>query len=163
MFGWLKGNAAPNTDQIFKFFESAANMPENGHAEPDEIAMQQLTENEALHASILSLLPLLYAFKNPTFQEEREWRGGNIVVMTAAPEVKHLDVEKRRKEEIGWLLHNMDYRALTDRIVPYRSFTLNTKTPAIREVLLGPRNITPILIVRIEKAIRVQSSKKDCP
>jgi hypothetical protein len=58
-------------------------------------------------------------------------------------------VEKRRKQEIGWALHNMDYRALADRIVPYRSFTLDTKTPVIREVVLGPRNISPILIVQV--------------
>jgi hypothetical protein len=57
------------------------------------------------------------------------------------------DLETRRREEIGWLLHNMDYRALSDRVVPYRSFQLDPKTCVICEVIIGPRNITPILIV----------------
>ena len=117
---------------------------------PDGVT-RQINENLTLNKSIVTLLPLLYAFKNSSFGQEREWRGGNLVGMMNRPDVEPPDetnLERLRMEEIGWNLHTMDYRALADRIVPYRSFRLNTKTAPIREVVLAPRNISPILIVQ---------------
>jgi hypothetical protein len=139
---------APNIDQICKLLKSGADVATYRDVEMPDGVKLQVNENETLNMTIVTLLALLYAFKNPAFGEEREWRGSNIVGMIAELDVKEPDVEKRRKQEIGWALHNMDYRALADRIVPYRSFSLDTKTPAIREVVLGPRNISPILIVQ---------------
>ena len=120
---------------------------------PDGVTLQ-FNENSTLNKSIISLLPVLFAFKNPAFQEELEWRGGNFIGMMGRPDVEAVSVEdeetlkKRRMEESAWNLHTMDYRAFADRIVPYRSFRLDTKMGVIREVVLGPRNITPILVAQ---------------
>jgi hypothetical protein len=127
---------------------------ETGALEPlDAATMKQLEENRPLYYGVLTFLPIIYTFKNPAFEEEREWRGGNYVGLWSVGDLPPFrqketkkDLAARRREEIGWELYNMDYRALSDRIVPYRSFPM--EMGVIREVVLGPRNITPILIVR---------------
>src|SRR3974390_1026788 len=92
---------------------------------------------------ILALLPLCYIFKNPAFQEEKEWRSVNIVFSPVFSSVFD------SKDYSEWHLEHMDFRALPDRIVPYKEFSLDTKLdrPAIREVVLGPRNVTPVQVV----------------
>jgi hypothetical protein len=42
----------------------------------------------------------------------------------------------------------MDYRAMDDRIAPFRRVSLHKQGDAIREVILGPRNITPLFLVQ---------------
>jgi Protein of unknown function (DUF2971) len=158
---FFRTNKTTKTDKLFKFWERVpkAVMKSGAVKGPDEGTMKQLEENMILYQSVLTFLPLLYSFKNPAFQEEREWRGGNFVGLMSVTDAvatdltarvqKELesDLETRRREEIGWGLHNMDYRALPDRIVPYRSFHLDPETRVVREVVIGPRNITPILMV----------------
>ena len=130
---------APNMDQICNLFKSGSDVSKYDDVEmPDGIKVQ-VNKDLTLNMSMVTLLPLLYAFKNPAFREEKEWRGGKILGMLAAPDVEEAD---------GWFLHKMEYRALGDRIVPYRSFPLDVETGVIREVILGPRNITPIRIAK---------------
>ncbi len=158
---FFKTHKTTKTDKLLRFMEGVpeAIIKSGAVKDPDEGTVKQLEENTILYQSILTFLPLLYSFKNPAFQEEREWRGGNFVGFMSVTDAvatdltasvqKELesDLETRRRAEIGWGLHNMDYRALPDRIVPYRSFHLDPKTRVVREVVIGPRNITPILVV----------------
>jgi len=87
-----------------------------------------------LVTAIFTLFPFLYAFKTPAFAEEREWRLISLVTPSETTD--------------GFALNRMDFRSLTDRIVPYRSVDLeDLDTKAILEVVLGPRNITPERVV----------------
>jgi hypothetical protein len=96
---------APNIDLICKLFKSGADVATYRDVKMTDGVTLQVNENLALNASIVTLLPMLFAFKNPAFHEEREWRGGNFVGMMARPDVKAPDVEgqddleKRRAEE----------------------------------------------------------------
>jgi hypothetical protein len=87
-----------------------------------------------LSMAVLLLFPYLYQFKNPAFQEEREWR----LISLVTP-----------KDSVGGMdIHRMDFRALTDRIVPFRAISLETlDSNPIVEVVLGPRNLTPQPVV----------------
>jgi hypothetical protein len=76
----------------------------------------------------MELVPKLYAIKTAAFREEREWRL-----------ISHL----LRKEE------SCLYRALDDRIVPYKVFDLaKLDAEPIIEVKIGPKNQTPIYVVK---------------
>ena len=75
----------------------------------------------------------LYKLKNTAFEEEAEWRLVSIVVKGDS-----LDDIKE-----------MEFRATHDRIIPYRTLELTkTNIPAIKRVVLGPRNITPIPVIK---------------
>jgi hypothetical protein len=97
-------------------------------------------KSKEIDVHMFSLFPYLYTFKNPAFREEREWRSvspvigptkfGNMVAQDAGS---------------GLLMHRMEFRALSDRLVPYTPINL-TKS-AITDVVIGPRNITPIRVV----------------
>jgi hypothetical protein len=89
----------------------------------------------SLSMAVFLLFPFLHQFKNPAFQEEREWR----LISFVTP-----------NESTGGMdMHRMDFRPLTDRIVPYRAIKLeNNDFNPILEVVLGPRNITPEHVVR---------------
>ncbi|MGO9627668.1 MAG: hypothetical protein ACLPXW_01575 [Xanthobacteraceae bacterium] len=106
--------------------------------------MLEVNKNAKLNFAMTTMvLPLLYAFKNPAFREEKEWRAGKFVAM-----IRLMD-EVREEDEWGaWALRNMDYHAMDDRIIPHRPVPLENQESAIREIILGPRNITPVLIVQ---------------
>jgi hypothetical protein len=73
----------------------------------------------------------LYTLKNPAFAEEREWRLISHILAS-----QHSDRAKQ--------LSDMEFRSSRDRIVPFRSIMLeDIGLPAITEVVLGPKNITP--------------------
>jgi Protein of unknown function (DUF2971) len=77
----------------------------------------------------------LYSVKNPAFSEEREWRL-----------ISHV-LRNSKNGEIGQL-SRMDFRALTDRIIPFRRIPLEKLgQQAITEVIIGPRNVTPEVIM----------------
>ena len=81
-------------------------------------AFQELTNN------LLSLFPNLFRLKNPAFSEECEWRLISYFVKLGDDEC--------------------DFRATSDRIIPYRVFDIPPKDNGpISEVILGPKNITP--------------------
>lgn len=94
--------------------------------------------NIDFRVSVFSMFPHLYLLKNPAFKEEREWRS----VIHVLPVSR---TERDERAGSGWTLDDMNYRALNDRIVPYKALPLLSS--AIVEVILGPRNITPEKII----------------
>jgi hypothetical protein len=145
---------APNIDLICRLFESGDDVGSYRDVKmPGKVL--QVNENITLNMAIITLLPIVYSFKNPAFREEREWRGGRVVAMASADwstapsgRARNLPADKEQEPGgwVAWALHQMEYRALVDRIVPYRAYPLDSATDVIREVILGPRNITPSLI-----------------
>jgi hypothetical protein len=87
------------------------------------------SEYEKSALTLLSPLSLdLYRLKTQAFAEEKEWR------------IISLSINGNSYSA---------FRALGDRIVPYRELELpNLDIRAIDEVLSGPRNKTPIEFVR---------------
>ena len=74
------------------------------------------------------VLSHLFRLKNPAFREEAEWRL-----------ISHLFNE---------LEDECEFRISAERLIPFRSIALkNLDIPAIREVILGPKNITPEFVV----------------
>jgi len=99
-----------------------------------EIDAERKSQEEALHKllyKIMTLLPKLFELKKSAFKEEKEWR---LVSLLA--------------EGLG---ENCKLRSAPDRVTPYRTFTLNTinQTPAINEVVIGPKNLTPPKIIKL--------------
>jgi hypothetical protein len=80
---------------------------------------------------MIKLLPTatsMFALKNEAFSEEREWR--LVSFMSKIPPDDCL------------------FRANRNRLIPYRQFELRRLTEVmISEVIIGPKNITPIEIV----------------
>jgi hypothetical protein len=102
-------------------------------------------KNKARHLQIemIGFIPHLYALKNPAFREEKEWR-----LITLITPRNPLAVAMSGQPS-GWRLFDMDYHAKRDRLVPFKSFSLTAKAGKhpIREVILGPKNITPASFV----------------
>ena len=92
-----------------------------------------------------------FKLKNPAFQEEEEWR-----VVSGF----HKDPDYRDSE-----LPSIKFRSIGNCIVPYRPFRFDRKI--INEVVLGPKNQTPIDIIKItlEKFgyFRLDSNDKKVP
>lgn len=110
-------------------------LPLIGLSSDDEINKIKKLRNDMLF-SYLFFLPDLYTIKNPAFSEEAEWR--LISIFTG-------------KEGPGSPgdLNSMNYRSLRDRIVPFRDLPLHHEGQSpIKRVVLGPRNITPISVVK---------------
>lgn len=79
---------------------------------------------------LMFLLPDLFKLKNPAFSEEREWR-------LISNFIKYEDNE-------------CEFRATSDRIIPYRIFNIPPKENGpISEIILGPKNITPVDLIEI--------------
>lgn len=79
-----------------------------------------------LSMTMLTLIPKLFLLKTKAFREEREWR-------LISPFIKNTEIND-----------TCSFRALTDRIVPYRKFELHKlQTGPIVEIILGPKNTTP--------------------
>lgn len=98
----------------------------------DEELEQERKDFEIAYKTMLltmyELLPNLYALKTAAFSEEREWR------------------------IISYMLRDGDtscsFRALNNRLVPTRTFDLiKTNIEPIQEVILGPKNITPLYVI----------------
>ena len=87
-------------------------------------AFRDLTYN------LMFLFPDLFKLKNPAFSEESEWRLISYFI-------------KQGDDEC-------DFRATSDRIIPYRVFDIPPKeTFPISEVILGPKNITPVDVIEL--------------
>jgi ribosomal protein S16 len=131
----LVGKGAIGSGRIRSLLETA------GQSEHDKREKQAL-DREFL-VEIFALFPHFYILKNPAFQEEREWRSVTLII----PQNNvNPDAES---EGSGWYLNQMDFRALADRIVPHKEFSLdnNLGSSVICEVILGPRNVTPVRVV----------------
>lgn len=99
---------------------------------PEQIAAEDLAigqANKSLILKLLELLPMLFALKVPAFREEAEWR---LVSMLG-----------------GKRFEDCLFRSCRGKIVPYREFKLQSLSrPAIAEVVLGPKNETPAIVVQ---------------
>ena len=96
--------------------------------EGESIKKKMETASKILSWKVLSLFAELFLLKTRAFREEKEWR------------------------LISYFVKLMDdtcsFRALNDRIVPYREFILDESTKgAITEVILGPKNMTPNYVI----------------
>jgi hypothetical protein len=78
---------------------------------------------------ILKLFPELFRQKNPAFAEEQEWRLISSFIKTTDDDI--------------------EFRSAGNRIVPYRQFEIQPESGIIQEVILGPKNQTPVDIVQI--------------
>ncbi len=77
---------------------------------------------------VLTLVGKLFLLKTRAFREEHEWRLISYFIKTGK------DV--------------CSFRALRNRIVPYREFKLlKSESSPIAEVILGPRNMTPNYVI----------------
>ena len=131
----LVGRGAIGSGQTRSLLQTA------GQSEEDE-RKQKALDREFL-VEVFALFPHFYTLKNPAFQEEREWRSVTVII---PPNNLNPDAES---EGSGWHLNHMDFRALADRIVPHKEFSLDTGLgrPVISDVILGPRNVTPGRVV----------------
>jgi hypothetical protein len=86
-------------------------------------------QHRLLLASLLSIHLGQFRMKNPAFSEEREWRLISLVLSFAQEGADHGDLSR------------MEFRNGGDRVIPYRVVPIDTT--GIREVVLGPKNITP--------------------
>jgi hypothetical protein len=85
----------------------------------------------------------IYAFKNPAFREEREWRLVSIVTPGNALS-NNVEPSSQTIRE----LPRMNFRAMRDRVVPYMVIDFGGfARGAIAEVYLGPKNITPNRVI----------------
>jgi Protein of unknown function (DUF2971) len=85
--------------------------------------------SDAILAAQISVVPTLYLLKSAAFSEEKEWR-------ILAP-------------YLTWLPEMLQYRHANGQIAPYREYGLTVPTEGgLSRVVLGPRNRTPINVVR---------------
>jgi hypothetical protein len=128
---------APKLEQAFEILESGtATRPTLLTQASDAAALKRYEDSyRKFMVSIFALFPFLFRFKNPAFQEEREWRSINYIPNST--------------EVSEFTLAGMDFRGLTDRIVPFQKYELdnNASKSAIAHVILGPRNLTPSIVV----------------
>ncbi len=81
-----------------------------------------------LSVTVLTLFTKLFLLKTSAFREEREWRLISYFVKTGDD--------------------MCSFRALNDRIVPYREFELlESESGSIVKVFLGPKNTTPNYVI----------------
>lgn len=91
-----------------------------------------LEQEEKAEAFFFSVYILSYLVKNPFFHEEKEWR--LLRVITNNPE---------KKQSL-----DLNYRVSGNRIIPFQNFPADPiPTDLISEIVLGPKNETPIEIV----------------
>jgi hypothetical protein len=81
-----------------------------------------------LSMRVLMLFGKLFLLKTTAFREEKEWRLISYLVKTGND--------------------RCSFRALNDRIVPFREFDLlQSESGSIAEVILGPKNTTPNYVI----------------
>ena len=115
---------------------------------PSLLSMETPTEEEERKANymrlstrLLTLFPHIYKLKNPAFREEEEWRLISMMLVSS-------DTENKGPKSSGIYVHEAEFRATSDRIVPYRAIPLEQLSrTAINEVIVGPRNLTPDVVV----------------
>ena len=100
--------------------------------EYDEWLKRRDVANHEVLEQLIKLFPYIHSFKNPAFSEEREWRMIlQVLVRGGAPD--YTDCE---------------YRSARNKLVPYRPIEIDNDEPAIIEVILGPKNETPIPVIQ---------------
>jgi hypothetical protein len=123
----------PLIDLIKKYVMGGALEPKVGSTPLSIAKIMQIDDAYAsLRQTLLFATPDIYKLKNPAFSEEKEWRvldrRINIGARPNAPEIA--------------------FKARGDRISPITIYDLKgIDVPAISEVFLGPKHITPISVV----------------
>jgi Protein of unknown function (DUF2971) len=127
---------AEQMDQILELLKvGAMRIPTLLTPETEEETARRKENFSKIMLQFFLLFFHLYSIKNPAFAEEREWRI-----------ISHL--VRRRSRGADSDLSAMDFRADTDRIIPFRRIPLeDLGRPAITGIILGPKNITPSEIV----------------
>lgn len=97
----------------------------------EEIANRDLEIKKALkqfREKLIPLIPKFYKLKTDAFEEEKEWR---ILAYY-----------------LNGLKQECSFFARSNVLVPYREYSLDeSKVGPIVEVVIGPKNLTPIAIV----------------
>ncbi len=124
---------AEHTDEIIKLVEDGAlRFPSLLATEEDQKAWRKKFQSMGLR--FIFYYFSLFRMKNPAFAEEREWRI-----------ISH--VFKFRDNNIDDLA-KMEFRPQLDRIMPFTRIPLEPLSqPSITEIVLGPRNVTPIHVL----------------
>lgn len=126
-----------HAERIFALVsEGALRIPTLAHGpETEEEKEKRVARFRAIIMRFTIFIFYLYRLKNPAFAEEREWRL-----------ISHLFHTSKDDEPSPY--SKMDFRALSDRVLPFTRIRLEPLSlPAITEVVLGPRNVTPQAIV----------------
>jgi len=126
---------AEHADVIFELVSKGALWPPTLLTSDEEVEKQRQGDFRSLMWRLLIFVFYIYQLKNPAFAEEREWRLISHILSTQGGD--------------RWIqIRKMEFRALRDRIVPFRPIPLEVlDQPAIIEVVLGPKNMTPEQIV----------------
>lgn len=126
----------PLLEPVIKHFKSGEMKPRNFGSlrfafGPEELEVEKvkyLTARSELFGMLIPILNMAFLIKSPFFQEEREWRILSIITSLS--------------DELQ--IPNCSFRSSDNTIVPYLDFpTLGLKSEAIKEIILGPKNITP--------------------
>jgi hypothetical protein len=127
------------------YFEAICKLADSGAlSKPSFLSDKTEAEHEEqarqLSLEMVSFIPYLYTLKNHAFREEREWR--LIALVTPG---NPLTVALTGRKPTGWELSSLEYHAKPDRLVPFRPIKIKPEggRHPIREVVLGPKNITP--------------------
>lgn len=100
-------------------------------AEQDAAEKNSAVRRRKFSEAVFSIIGDLYCLKSPAFSEEEECRLISLLFFSAAGSVSNcLHYGKR------------------SQLVPYREFSIAPEKNPIKAVLIGPKNITPIAIVR---------------
>ncbi len=112
--------------------DGGTRMPVQGILEGDDSFNKRLAAwRRLIPVSIMSYFAA-YSMKNPSFVDEREWRI-----------VSHNLFQAREDGRV-----NFDYRAMRDRIIPFRKIQLESiSTEPIISVYIGPKNMSSISAV----------------
>lgn len=110
--------------QIYDYLDDQATLDVLNFASPTEV--EQIDSRLDSMISIFSEVSnKLYLFKNNAFEEEDEWRLMEPIYYT------------------GDLL----YRSSRDKIIPYKEVDINTRGGIIKEVIIGPKNISDVVTI----------------
>lgn len=94
---------------------------------PESQTLPLYITNEGAYLHLFALLPKLYCFKTDYFKEELEWRLINLAL----------------SDDVA-----CDYYSASNRIVPYKSYLFEKlDLEPIVEVIIGPKNLTPVEVV----------------
>jgi hypothetical protein len=146
-------DSAAQRKLIQDILDSAIELVKAGAGGPitlfDEAVDPTITDKrQHLNAELISrmfhLSLYFYQLKNPAFSEEKEWRSISSVPSNLS------QLALRQDSDGETQLHKFNFRALRDRIVPYKKVSLDNALgrPAIKELILGPRNLTPLEVAK---------------
>jgi Protein of unknown function (DUF2971) len=126
---------SPLTQALKMIEEGALSYPTLLTPETPEQTAERKHKFRSLNMHVLKMFGEVHVLKNPAFSEEREWRIISHAFAAGATKTESM------REEFG-------YRARQDRIVPHRRIALaSLQEQSITEIVLGPRNITPVWVV----------------